>query len=229
MIIEGYDSLERSSVETRRDSRLTLMQHLRDGSSNVLATAIESDPWSSGGSDDPHIDGYQISLEYEESNTPEKECLVGPYPTRKSVRFDHQIVTDVVFVELPPSGDVWYSPNEFADITADLQSRVQEALHLHDNDDHNNGNNDCLYNTCQSEDLLGLEDLISPEAFRSREHRIQTVKQSVLQEQRRQQLSNSTTTKDPIKLSLLSMEVSKDAQDLAQRRAAIHDSTLVGS
>lgn len=240
MILDG--ALDRLSIEYRREHRQRLYHQPSDElDKTVICSSIdwEKVEYDNEHESDPHVDGYFEGFEFEDNSSnredDDDDCVVVSLtkPQRQSrVRFEEDPVREVQVIDVDPftrPEDIWYTSQEFAQATRDLQLLVQKAREHHlvtptgelamdpsetstssssgDEDDKNSNDND--------DDFLflrGLEDVASPEAYRRRYQRTKAVRVGVLAHQRRQ--TNAEV------LGRRSSEASREAQALAHRRAS---------
>lgn len=225
------------SIECRRENRQSLQGSVGGGGHHPSGMDHEWEDleWEdqshshSHSESDPHVDGYFDAFDYDETTCPiDDECVVvsskPPKATRRSVRFQTEDQVCMVESLVSSATDIWYTPQEFTQTTRELQVLIQRARR------HNYrlvkesttgsgttitttvaGDDDCS-NDNDDYDMRGLEDIASIEANRNRARRMKAVVQGVLEEQALHQ-------KDPVSISRRSLRVSREAQELALRRA----------
>jgi hypothetical protein len=250
MITEG--GIERSSVETRRDSRSSLQHHNNnDGGDGEMTDLVHHLNWDTCFGSDPHVDNFYQDensrpINHRRSSSEQEEWCESPSRQRKQVRFGRKLVSSMVVIKEDEEGSVdalWYSRQEFAKATTELREIVLTARR-------SQGPQEQQQEPSSEDDpdpalLRGLEDVVSAQALRDRQARLAAVVQGVLQEQARQKEQtfksksykpsssasksscSSTVVVDLESLSKQSELASKSSRDKALRRASL-DAMAVG-
>lgn len=211
--------------------------------------------WDTCFGSDPHVDNFYQDensrpTNHRRSSSEQEEWCESPSRQRKQVRFDRKLISSMVVIKEDEKGPVdalWYSRQEFAKATTELQEIVLNARRSQGPQEQQQEQKQqpSSENDPDPALLRGLEDVVSAQALRERQARLAAVVQGVLQEQARQKqqtfksksykpsssasssICSSKVVVDLESLSKQSELASKSSRDKALRRASL-DAMAVG-